>query len=454
MATQEFELVSAEVGTVETEFRRICTAVPTPESVEILTALRALEPRAMGGQPPIVWDHGRGVTVSDPYGNRWLDFSSGVLVTSVGHGHPAIIEAIERMAAHGLYHAYCFPTAIRLDIVREIMSWLTKPLARVLLLTTGAEAVECCIKLARTQGLRAGGRKKNVLVTFDNAFHGRTMGAQLAGGIESLKTWMGDSDARFVQVPFPDGFRQTDTSFDVFERALQDQGIAPDHVCGVMSETYQGCNATILPTAYAQALRAWCDEHQAVMVLDEVQAGFGRTGKAFGFSHLGVVPDLVACGKGMSGGMPMSAVLGTDALMNLYGPGEMTSTHSANPICCAAALANLRTIREEHLVENAAKLAPVLREGLEQIRLVARNKIGRVDSIGLVGALQFTEPGTTEPAPTVAREMVKRAVQQGVMLFAPVGVGGCAVKINPPLLICEEALREGLGVLEAIAESL
>lgn len=454
MATKEFELVPAEVDPVETRFRCIRTKIPVPESIESLAELRGLEPRCMGGQPPIIWHHGEGATVSDPYGNTWLDFSSGVLVTGSGHGHPAIIKAIGGLAAQGLYHAYCFPTEIRLEVVRAISSWLPEPLRRVLLLTTGAEAVECCIKLARTQGLRVGGPMKNVLVTFDNAFHGRTMGAQLAGGTDALKSWIGGPDAGFLQVPFPDGFRQTDTGFDVFERTLQAKGVAADNVCGVMSETYQGCNATILPPAYAQALRAWCSQHQAVMILDEVQAGFGRTGAAFGFSHLGVVPDLAACGKGMSGGMPLSAVLGTDALMNLYGPGEMTSTHSANPLCCAAALANLRVIREERLIENAAELAPVLRDGLDRIRLAAGDKIGRADSIGLVGALQFTQPGTTEPAPDAAKEMVKRAIQQGIMLFAPVGVGGCAVKINPPLVIPEEALREGLDVLEAIARNL
>ena len=136
-------------------------------------------------------------------------------------------------------------------------------------------------------------------------------------------------------MPFPDGFRQPDTSFDAFEQALADREIDPKRVCGVMGETYQGCNAALMPAPYAQSLRKWCDTHNALMIFDEVQAGFGRTGKPFGFSHLGVVPDLVACGKGIAGGMPLSAVLGTDALDDLYGPGEMTSTHSANTVCCA-----------------------------------------------------------------------------------------------------------------------
>jgi len=454
VATKEFPLIPEKVPHVQTKYRTIRTEIPVPASVPLLEKLRALEPRSMGGQPPVIWHHGEGSTVHDAYGNRWLDFSSGVLVTACGHGHPEIVRAIRDMAGQGLYHAYCFPTDVRLHLVEELTSWLPTPLKRVFLLTTGSEACECAIKLAMTRGLALGGKTKCVFVTFDHAFHGRTMGSQLAGGAPALKSWLGDADRRFVQVPYPDGFRQKDVRFTAFEAALAAKGVDPDDVCGVMSETYQGCNACLMPADYAQALRRWCDRHQAVLVFDEIQAGFGRTGKPFGFMHGGIVPDLVACGKGISGGMPLAAVLGTEELMNMYGPGEMTSTHSANPICAAAALANLRVIRREKLVENAARLAPVLAEGAERIAKAARGKVGKVDATGLVAALQFTRPGTTEPQPEDAWELVRRAIQRGVMLFAPVGVGGGAVKINPPLVITEEPLREGLGVLEEIAREL
>ena len=454
MATREFPLVPEKVPQVHTKYRTIATAIPVPASVPLLEKLRALEPRSMGGQPPVVWHRGDGFQVFDAYGNKWLDFSAGVLVAASGHGHPDIVEAIRGMAGQGLYHAYCFPTDVRIQLVEELNSWLPAPLKRVFLLTTGAEATECAIKLAMTRGMALGGKKKSVFVSFEYAFHGRTMGAQLAGGSAALKSWIGDADRRFVQVPYPDGFRQKDTRFEVFEAALAAKGIDPDDVCGVMTETYQGCNACLMSAPYAQALRRWCGQHKAVLAFDEIQAGFGRTGKPFGFMHLGIVPDLVACGKGISGGMPLSAVLGTEELMNMYGPGEMTSTHSANPICAAAALANLRVIRKLGLVENAARLAPVLAEGAARIAKAARGKVGKFDATGLVAALQFTKPGTTEAAPDVAWELVRRAIQRGVMLFAPVGVGGCAVKINPPLVINEEALREGLGALEEIAKDL
>ncbi len=454
MATKEFSLLPEPVAPVQTRYRRIHTAIPVPESIPALQRMRDIEPRSMGGQPPILWDHGDGACISDPYGNTWLDFSSGVLVTASGHGRREIVDAITGMAQQGLYHAYCFPTEIRAQLVEELEAWLPAPLKRVFLLTTGAEATECCIKLARTHGLAKGGPRKNVLVTFENAFHGRTMGAQLAGGSTGLKGWLGEPDPRFVQVPFPDGFRQKDTRFAVFEAALEAKGVEPGAVCGVMAETFQGCNATLMPVEYAQALRRWCDAHGALMIFDEVQAAFGRTGKAFGFQHLGVVPDLAACGKGISGGMPLSAVAGTAELMNLYGPGEMTSTHSANPICAAAALANLQVIRKDNLMENVARLDPVLKDGAREIARASKGHIAAHASIGLVAALQYVRPGTTESDPEPAWEFVRRACQRGVMLFAPVGVGGCTIKICPPLVISEDALGEGLGVLRTIAAEL
>jgi len=459
MATKEFPLIPRDVEIVETSYRKIRTKIPVPESLPILEEMRAAEPRSMGGQPPIIWAGGEGYLIRDPYGNQWIDFSSGVLVTASGHGHPKIISAIAETAKQGLYHAYCFPTEIRARLAAKIKSLLPPPLSRVFLLTTGSEAIECAIKLARTHGIlqqaKNGGVDKCVLVTFENAFHGRTMGAQLAGGIPGLKQWLGGEHPDFVQVPYPDGFRCPDTSFDIFEKTLAQKGIDPSAVCGVMSETYQGCNAKLMPREYAQALRRWCNEHQAVLIFDEVQAGFGRTGTMFGFQHYGVVPDIAVFGKGISGGMPLSAVVGTEELMSIYGPGEMTSTHSANPICAAAALANIEVILEENLVENARKLEPILLDAGQRMMKISKGHIGRADGVGLVMALQFVEPGTTTPDPETAFEVVRKSVERGVMLFAPVGVGGGAIKINPPLVIGKDALEEGLAVIEeVVAETL
>ncbi|MFQ3549591.1 MAG: aspartate aminotransferase family protein [Armatimonadota bacterium] len=447
MATKEFPLVPESVPMVDTPNRKIKTKIPVPESIDLLRSMRESEPKSMGGQPPIIWDKGEGCIIKDPYGNQWIDFSSGVLVTSVGHSHPKVVKAITDMANNHLYHAYCFPTEIRAKLVSKIKSLLPEPLSKVFLLTTGSEAVEVALKLAKTKGLQVGGEKKCVIVGFDNGFHGRTMGAQLAGGIPALKAWLGPCCPHFVQVPYPEGFRCEDMSFDLFEKTIQEKGVDPSNVCGVISETFQGANATLMPKEYAQSLRKWCDNNQAVLIFDEIQAGFGRTGKTFGFQHYDIVPDIAVFGKGISGGMPLSAVVGTEELMSLYGPGEMTSTHSANPICSAAALANIEIILDDDLIANAARLEPIMKEYGQKMMNASCGRIARAEGVGLVMALQFVQIGTTIPDPEASFDVVKTAVESGVMLFAPVGVGGGAVKINPPLIISEELLKEGLEVL-------
>ena len=190
------------------------------------------------------------------------------------------------------------------------------------------------------------GPQKKYFVTFENAFHGRTMGAQLAGGIERQKRWMVDRDPSFVQVPFPDGYKNEDTSFDLFLATLRQRGVEPAQIAGVMTESYQGVGPDFLPVEYAQKLEAFCREHDIVLTMDEVQAGFGRTGKMFCFEHYGITPDLIACGKGITSSLPISAVIGRADIMELYPPGSMTSTHSASPLPVAAAIANLEILRE------------------------------------------------------------------------------------------------------------
>ena len=444
---REFPLTPRDVPRVNTKHRRIATPIPAPASIPQFEKLRQHEPTSMGGQPPIIWHQGEGFSIRDPYGNQWIDFSAGVLVAAMGYGHPRVKEAMKRQIESGLYHTYCFANEQRIALVEKLAAMAPAPLEKVFLLSTGSEATECAMKLARTYALRRKEPNRTHIVTFENAFHGRTLGAQLAGGWPGLKSWIAGSHPEFVQLPFPDGFRTPDTSFALFERSLAERGVEPGSVCAVMTETYQGCNAQMFPVEYARRLREWCDRNSVLLIFDEIQAAFGRTGLMFGFEHLGVSPDLITCGKGISGGMPLSAVIGRREVMDLYGPGEMTSTHSANPVCCAATLANLQALEEEGAVANAARLGAILAEAACAMRPASNGRIGHTASVGLVAALQFVVPGTTTPDPETAWEVVRRCVESGVILFAPVGVGGGAIKINPPLIITEEAFREGLDVV-------
>jgi len=301
-----YPLIPKKVKKIETKYRRIVTEIPAPATLPLLEKLRQNEPRSMSGQPPVVWDRAEGVCVCDAHGNRWLDFSSGVLVTNAGHSHPAIVEALKKQIAKPLLHHYCFPAEPRALLVEKIASLSPAPLKKVFLLTTGAETIECALKLARTWGKRKG---KSAFVSFEGAFHGRTLGAQMAGGMPSLKEWITCPDPEIIQAPFPGDPRGTDRSFAAFERALKNKNVAAGAVCGVISETYQGASAAFLPVEYARALRAWCDKNGALLIFDEVQAGFGRTGKRFGFEHYGVRPDIFCLGKGISSSLPISAVV-------------------------------------------------------------------------------------------------------------------------------------------------
>ncbi|MCG3180184.1 MAG: 5-aminovalerate aminotransferase DavT [Phycisphaerae bacterium] len=447
---KEFSLTPRKVAKVQTRWRKIVTDFPVPQSVTLLEKLRANEARSMRGQPPVIWDRAQGVNVFDPYGNMWLDFSSGVLITNAGHGHPDVVAAITETAKGPLAATYCFPNRHRAELAAKLIEISPPEMEKVFILSTGAEATECCMKLALTHGQRIS-PDKNVVISFADGFHGRTLGAQLMGGSDALKSWIPApirNSGCYVQVPFPDGFRQEDTSFAVFEKTVADAGVKPGRVAMVIVETYPGGSAQFLPVEYAKAMRAWCDKNKAILVFDEVQAGFGRCGKWFGYQHYGVQADLIACGKGISSSLPLSCVMGRAALLDQYEPGSMTSTHSGSPICCAAALASIAVIQKENLVENAAKVGKVLGEGMCKLMGKYPDHIGAAAGKGLVAAVQVVQPGTKEPDPEVAFDVILNCVEQGLLFFAPVGKGGGTVKISPPLCITEQAIREGLEVLD------
>ena len=211
---------------------------------------------------------------------------------------------------------------------------------------------------------------------------------------------------------------------------------------------------TSRPLDYIQQLRAWCTAHHVVLILDEVQSGFGRTGKFWAFEHYGVVPDLICCGKGISSSLPLSAVIGRAEIMDQFPPGSMSSTHTGNPVCCAAALASLRKILSANLTGNAASLEPVLAAGLAEIQRNHTSVVGHYTCRGLVAGLQMVRATDRQPDHDLAHKVIEKAFHKGLLLFAPVGAWGQTVKIAPPLTITREALAEGLSVLsEAVAET-
>src|SRR3989440_6442968 len=247
---KEFNITPRKVPLVKTKYRRIVSDLPHPASVATLEKLRKFEPQSMRGQPPLVWDRADDILVYDKYGNRWLDWSSGVLVTNAGHGAPEVKRAILDQVNSGLLHNYVFPSEERAALAEQLIELAPKGLEKVFLLTTGSEATECAIKLARSHGIRKGGTKKIGIVGAERGFHGRTLGAQQAGGIPGQKGWIVNEDPAIVQVPFPDGYWTEDTSFDLFLHVVKKRGLESQNVAGVIFESYQGVGPDFAPVEY------------------------------------------------------------------------------------------------------------------------------------------------------------------------------------------------------------
>jgi 4-aminobutyrate aminotransferase/(S)-3-amino-2-methylpropionate transaminase len=451
----KYNITPVDVPKISTKYRTIRTKLPVPESLRIFQSLSESEPVSMMGQPPVIWDNAEGFLVSDKWGNRWIDWSSGVLITNAGHGRQEIADALRDLIDRKLLATYVFVHEKRAELTKMLQSISPDPSEYlVFLLSTGSEATENCIKLAKTYSIERHGPQKRFLVSFQNAFHGRTLGAQLAGGMAKQKTWISEEGKTFIQVPFPDGYKNEDISFDLFLTTLAEKDINPSEIAGVMTESYQGVGPDFLPVEYAKKLEEFCHENDIVTIFDEVQAGFGRTGRMFCYEHYGIKPDLIACGKGITSSLPLSAVIGRKDIMSLYAPGSMTSTHSGSPLPVVAAVESLKIILRENLVEKAASLGDILIPELNRIRDKYPEILGCVQGKGLVAGVQVVKRGTKIPDPDMALKINEKCFHKGLLMFAPVGIAGECLKIAPPLVITEDALRESIEVFEEACDEI
>ena len=445
----KYSLEPVDVPRVRTRYRTIRTRLPVPQSLPIFKALEESESTTMMGQPPVVWHRAEGFQVHDRWGNRWIDWSSGVIISNAGHGRKEIRRALREVVDQGLLMTYCFVHEQRAELTRLLVSLSPDPAGyRVFLLSTGSEAVENAIKLARTWALDRHGPEKCFIVSFENAFHGRTLGAQLAGGMQNQKRWIIGEGSTFVQVPFPDGYYCQDTSFDLFLKTLAEKNIRPGQIAGMITESFQGAGVNFFPLEYARRLDEFCKENDIITIYDEVQAGFGRSGKMFSYEHYGVKPDLITCGKGITSSLPLSAVIGREDLMSQYPPGSATSTHSASPLPVAAALASIKLIQTENLVENSRVRGVFQERELLRIQEKFPSVIGCVHVKGLVGGIMIAREGTREPDSETAMRVTVACFHKGLLMLAPVGTYGECHKVAPPLMITEDALRESIEVYE------
>ena len=440
---------------IDTKYRRIVSPIPHPESVALVEELSQIEPRSMASFSSVVWDRAEGFQVWDAHGNEWIDFTSAIILANAGHANPHVYEAIKRQLDAGLWHSYCNPTAIRLEAIKKLKEIAPTYLDKVFLLTTGSEAVECAIKLVRMHGRRIKPEKIHIL-SFLGSFHGRTMGAQTAGGFFDQRRWMGSPPAAFHHIPFPEcprcpwGRTEYDRcGAECFHRSvdnlLDEKGITAQDFAGVITETFQGPTVAFFPNDYIRATREWAAENGILLVFDEIQAGFGRTGTWFGFEHYGVEADLICTGKGMTSSLPMSAVIGRAEILDLPEHGEMSSTHTGNPISCAAVIGNIEAIQSGNLLGNAVRLEAAMQGIVQELRQKYAGYLKAVNGKGLAWSIVLGRPRSEEADIELAHRVTDRCVQKGLFMFQ---TDRGTLKIVPPLCIEEEAFVEGMTVIE------
>src|SRR3989344_7709706 len=449
MAGHGFTHIPQAVPPVATKFRRIITSLPVPESLPLLERLYATESHSMHGQLPVVWDRAEGFQVFDAWGNCWLDFTSTIFVTNAGHGHPRIVAALRRVLDKPLLHTYTFATQERVDFIDYLIQNTPPQYEKAFLLSAGTEATECALKLMRLHGQNTGKRRGGVLC-FEGNWHGRTLGAQMMSWNPKQKEWIGYQDPNIHHLPFPYPWRPEAQNNPAgyfqthIERFLDEQRIDPKRdLCGVMLETFQGWGAVFYPPEFVRAVVDFAHRHDMLVAFDEMQAGFGRTGKLFGYMHYGVEPDILCCGKGASSSLPLAIVLVSRKVMDLPDIGSMSSTHSANPMVCAAGKANLEALIEDGLIDNSERLGHAFHGELQRLRARFPDHISSVQGKGLLAAVLFNSPDG-QPLASLCDRIAESCMQRGLLV---VHTGRESIKLAPPLCITQEALHEGLVVL-------
>ncbi|HZQ06020.1 MAG TPA: aminotransferase class III-fold pyridoxal phosphate-dependent enzyme [Anaerolineae bacterium] len=405
----------------------------------------------------VLVDHAEGAYIYAADGSRYLDFTCGIGVTNTGHCHPKVVSAAQEQVGkliHGqaniVYHKPM------LDLVEQLLTVVPPSLDTFFFSNSGAEAIEASVKLARA----ATGRPN--IITFQGGFHGRT-NATMA--LTSSKAMYRSNYAPLMSgvhiVPFPYAYRlgmdsdeAVDFCLDEIEYMFATQ-TAPDQVAGILIEPVLGEGGYVVPPdGFLQGLRAICDQYGILLIADEVQSGFGRTGKWFGHQHFDTTPDIMVMAKGIASGFPLSGIAARKDLMTKWAAGSHGGTYGGNAVACAAGAATIRAMKDEAMVENAAKMGPVLLGGLRDIQ-EEFPIIGDVRGIGLMAATEFTHPsGDWHESKKVANAVRQKCLDDGKLMLLTCGPFDNVVRWIPPLIVNEEQINDALGVFKNALQSV
>ncbi|MCD9120854.1 4-aminobutyrate--2-oxoglutarate transaminase [Cupriavidus sp. UGS-1] len=413
------------------------------KNAELVRRKDAATPRGVGVMCNFYAERAENSEIWDVEGRRFIDFAAGIAVLNTGHRHPRLVAAVQKQLERFTHTAYqIVPYASYIELAEKINQrapgqWAKK----TAFFTTGAEAVENAIKIARA----ATGRP--AVIAFSGGFHGRTMmGMALTGKVVPYKVGFGPFPGEVYHAPYPCELHGV--SVDDSLKALQvlfKADVDPKRVAAIIFEPVQGEGGfNVAPAAFVKALRALCDEHGILLIADEVQTGFGRTGKLFAMEHYGVAPDLTTMAKSLAGGMPLSAVCGRAEIMDAPAPGGLGGTYAGNPLAVASALAVLEVLEEENLIARGAALGERLMDRLHSLR-PSVPQIAQVRGLGAMVAVEFQQADGS-PDAEFTREVQNRALQKGLLLLS-CGVHGNVIRFLFPLTIPDAVMDEGLDIL-------
>jgi 4-aminobutyrate aminotransferase/(S)-3-amino-2-methylpropionate transaminase len=424
---------------------QLATEVPGPRSREILERFERSVARPLAVTFPVVVAEARGVTITDVDGNTFIDFAGGVGCLNVGHSHPQVVTAAQDQLDRFSHTDFTIvPYEVYATLSERLLERapFTGP-AKAAFFNAGTEAVENAIKFARAY------TKRHAVIAFEGAFHGRTLlSLTLTSKTHPYKAGLGPFAPEVYRVPFPNEFRGISSAdaLAALERSLVTQ-VAAEDVAAIVVEPVQGeAGFVVAPHEFLAGLRRICDEHGIVLVVDEVQTGFARTGRFFAIEHYDVEPDLITVAKSIAMGLPLSGVLGKAAIMDAPDDNAVGGTYVGNPVAQAAALAVLDVIEEEGLVERSEAIGRTIRGRMEdwQRRWPA---VGDVRGLGAMLAIELVSGEDRAPATDVASRVIEEALRRGLMLIKA-GVHGNCIRVLVPLVVTDAELDEALGAWE------
>jgi 4-aminobutyrate aminotransferase len=409
----------------------------------------AAVPRGVGNVTQIFAKRAKNAEIWDEDGKRYIDFGAGIAVVNTGHQHPRVVAAIEEQLkafSHVCFQVTPHENYVTLCEKLNAIAPVIGP-AKTMLVSTGAEAVENAVKVARAFTGRGG------VISFSGGFHGRThMGMALTGKVVPYKKGFGPFPPEIYNVTFPNAYHGVTTAMSLAAlQALFKHTADPSSIAAMIIEPVQGEGGfNIVPQDFMQALRKICDDNGILLIADEIQTGFARTGKMFAMEHYGIKADIVTLAKGLAGGMPLSALTGRADVMDASNPGGLGGTYAGNPIACAAAHAVLDIIKDENLCDRANAIGKIIVDRANEMKTHSNlNCIGDVRGLGAMCAVELVKDGASgEPAPALTAALVKSAADRGLILL-PCGIYGNVIRFLAPLTASDALVHEGMDIFAA-----